>query len=243
MDGQRRKLAPPVLLRQAVVGTCLWLFAFSSGMLIDSSRFRQSLIFSDDILANVIFLPLAIFTFTPTNVAILSILSGFLGGILGNLRAPDVARELQGHEVLLDSLEKTIKERRQEFLQTPTEQLQSLIDLKEDKKREQEALVFALRRHLGFLDDPALISAIRGLIVYLVYLATVLLATNTDFNFQGDGASLGPTTLAEIGPLAIDYIRFAALVSILTFALGYDPSSFEALVSRATRFLDSSKSS
>ncbi len=63
----------------ALVGTVFWLYLFSAGLLVDSGPFRQG---------NTAFLSLSLAAvfFTPTNLAMLTMMSAFLGGCASRFR-------------------------------------------------------------------------------------------------------------------------------------------------------------
>ncbi len=167
-----------------------------------------------DGIAYLAWLPFASLAFTPTNVALLSVLAGYFGGCLGNLRVPQAAQAVE----------------------TPGEERDNHLKTNWEEQKKLSAEISLARHRLTFLREEPVISAVRGLMVYLVYLATVLLATNTDLN--AGLISGGTGTQATLDGF-MTYIRFAGFVSIISFAFGYDPSSFEQILRRATTAFDS----
>ena len=83
-------------------------------------------------------------------------------------------------------------------------------------------------------ESPA-ISMIRGFVVYLTFMAGIMIATDRPFG-GGDAGSSGtsPTTLTSASPQvvagSVTYIRYAGFVSLLAFVAGYDPTRFESLL-------------
>jgi hypothetical protein len=67
----------------AAVALLLWIVLFSSGLLVDSTFFRANVSVNGQIsFAN---LTLAVLIYTPTNIAFLSVLCGFIGGCASRL--------------------------------------------------------------------------------------------------------------------------------------------------------------
>jgi hypothetical protein len=77
--------ARQIVVALGITGMLSWLFVFGVGMLINSKTYRDQLAATFDL--NV--LAKAILTFTPTNVAVLAILAGFLGGCASLLMYSD----------------------------------------------------------------------------------------------------------------------------------------------------------
>jgi hypothetical protein len=80
--------------RAAVAALLLWIVLFSSGLLVDSAFFRQHVSANGQIsLGNF---ALAILIYTPTNVAFLSVLCGFIGGCCSRIfEVGDLPEQLQ----------------------------------------------------------------------------------------------------------------------------------------------------
>lgn len=221
-------------LARATIAMCCWLLLFSIGLLIDSTPLRDKLLRSGDIPAYLVWLPFAILAFTPTNVALLSVLAGYFGGCLGNLRVPQAAQTV-------DDLQETLRrkageEERLKATEPGGEERDNHLKTNWEEQKKLSAEISLARHRLTFLREEPMISAVRGLMVYLVYLATVLLATNTDLNA---GLISGGTGTQSTLDGFMTYIRFAGFVSIISFAFGYDPSSFEQILRRATTTFDS----
>lgn len=182
---QRLGRRPPLLLTCAALAS--WIICFSIGAMVNSARFRYPLSLGQDFWINIV--P-AILTFIPTNAAILSALSGLLGGCASNLTQLYHGYTKEEAETLSPGPERND----------------------------------ALRRK-RFMGEHPVISMLRGFIIYLVYLAGVQLATGTDFFV---GTQPGDHETAIQGTLS--YVRFAGLVSVIAFAIGYDPTRFESLL-------------
>ncbi len=221
-------------LARATVSMCCWLLLFSVGLLIDSNPLREKLLHSGDIPAYLVWLPFAILTFTPTNVALLSVLAGYFGGCLGNLRVPQASQTVEELQETLDR--KSGEEERIKAAETQGEERDNHLKTNWEEQKRLSTEISLARHRLTFLREEPMISAVRGLMVYLVYLATVLLATNTDFNAGIISGGMDPQ--ANLDGF-MTYIRFAGFVSIISFAFGYDPSSFEQILRRATTAFDS----
>ena len=94
----------------ALVAMIIWIMLFSAGLLIDSSPYRQNIMRNGDFsTSNFI---ASILLYTPSNIALLSLLSGFLGGCSSSLMEPGInsdalrkARE-SGQEDLAKNLER-----------------------------------------------------------------------------------------------------------------------------------------
>src|SRR5260370_18641172 len=76
------------------IGMALWLLVFGLGILVASKPYRDQLAKAFDWAS----LLKAIVTFTPTNVAILSMLAGLLGGCSSFLLYSDTAESTGGGE-------------------------------------------------------------------------------------------------------------------------------------------------
>src|SRR5260370_26734116 len=76
------------------IGMALWLLVFGLGILVTSQPYRDQVARAFDWAS----LLKAIVTFTPTNVAILSVLAGFLGGCASLLLYSDSAESTGGGE-------------------------------------------------------------------------------------------------------------------------------------------------
>ena len=76
-----------------VVGMMAWMSLFAAGLLLDSKPYREALNANRPLSAEDVLL--AALLFTPTNVALLSVLAGFLGGCASALND----RNLLEHEM------------------------------------------------------------------------------------------------------------------------------------------------
>jgi len=61
---------------------------------------------------------------------------------------------------------------------------------------------------------------LRGFITYIAAIAGILLVIGDPF----------------ANPTALQYIRTAGIISLITFVMGYDPTRFEELITKLTRW-------
>ena len=71
-------------------------------------------------------------------------------------------------------------------------------------------------RRLTYLTESPFISMFRGFIVYLAFMAGVLIVVDDPFK----------------DPTGATYLRYVGTVSLIAFSVGYDPTRFEDLVKR-----------
>ncbi len=77
----------------AVIALLLWIVLFSAGLLMDSSPYRTRIVNGPFTMRDF---TAAILLYTPSNVALLSVVSGFLGGCASKLAGPgDVVAKLE----------------------------------------------------------------------------------------------------------------------------------------------------
>lgn len=225
-----------LLLRRAMVAAAFWILLFSFGMLVDSQPIVQRVVESGDIPANLLYLPFAILTVIPTNVAILSVVSGYIGGCLSNLRVSTLQKTIENLKSELaakQAHEKTVTGKIADGIKGDWHQH---LKVNWEEQNRLLAEISHLSHRVSFLEEEPLVSGVRGLIVYLVYLATVLLATSESFSFARAMSEVADPASVAAGIMS--YVRFAGFVSILSFAFGYDPSTFEQILSRATKSFD-----
>ena len=166
------------------VALLLWIVLFSSGLLVDSTFFREHVNVNGQLsLSN---LTLAALVYTPTNIAFLSVLCGFIGGCTSKV---------------FDSGDLP-------------EQLQKAIDAQETE------LIRSLKRRIAYLTESPLLSMLRGFITYIAAIAGILLVIGDPF----------------ANPTALQYIRTAGIISLITFVMGYDPTRFEELIMKLTQW-------
>ena len=162
----------------------LWIVLFSSGLLVDSTFFRNHVNVDGQLsLGN---LTLAALVYTPTNIAFLSVLCGFIGGCTSKI---------------FDSGDLP-------------EQLQKAIEAQEVE------LIRSLKRRLSYLTESPLLSMLRGFITYIAAIAGILLVIGDPF----------------ANPTALQYIRTAGIISLITFVMGYDPTRFEELITKLSQW-------
>lgn len=168
----------------ASIALFLWIVLFSSGLLVDSTFFRNHVNVDGQLsLGN---LTLAALVYTPTNIAFLSVLCGFIGGCTSKI---------------FDSGDLP-------------EQLQKAIEAQEVE------LIRSLKRRLSYLTESPLLSMLRGFITYIAAIAGILLVIGDPF----------------ANPTALQYIRTAGIISLITFVMGYDPTRFEELITKLSQW-------
>lgn len=73
-----------------------------------------------------------------------------------------------------------------------------------------------LRRRLAYMTESPFISMLRGFVVYLAFMAGILVVVDDPFKDPTGGT----------------YLRYVGTVSLIAFAMGYDPTRFEELIKR-----------
>lgn len=73
-----------------------------------------------------------------------------------------------------------------------------------------------LRRRLAYMSESPFISMLRGFVVYLAFMAGILVVVDDPFK----------------DPTGATYLRYVGTVSLIAFTIGYDPTRFEELVKR-----------
>lgn len=81
------------------VGFATWLIVLVLGITVNSFAYREAIQRGAFALSNFLMVGL---TYTPTNVAILSVLSGLMGGAASNVAASNVRKHLEEHNVQLE---------------------------------------------------------------------------------------------------------------------------------------------
>jgi hypothetical protein len=84
----------------------------------------------------------------------------------------------------------------------------------ESAERDNLRAYTLLRRRLMYLIESPFISALRGFVVYLTFMAGILIAADNPFK---DGSG-------------VIFMRYAGFVSLVAFIMGYDPTRFEELL-------------
>lgn len=167
----------PIMILMGILGTLSWITMFSLGLLLNSQPYRDIILNHFDLINFL----MSILTFTPTNVAMLSVIAAFSGGCASRLLIAGITK-------------KTIPDSEN-----------SEID-KEDS-------------HIYKSENP-FSSMLRGLVVYFAFLTGVFIASPNPF---------GTTTPQQ-------YAQTAGVVSLLSFIVGYDPTTFRSFISLSTRF-------
>jgi hypothetical protein len=200
------QLTKPQPLLWGVGGVILWLIFFSAGALINSRAYREVLdppelrrgsdpstrpttkpLEFGTVVRNIV--PAAIL-YTPTNAAILCALAGLIGGCASNVV---IARE---------QLKRIDAE-----------------DPGHDDgggRRDPAYASDLLRRRLAYMSESPFISMLRGFVVYLAFMAGILVVVDDPFK----------------DPTGATYLRYVGTVSLIAFTVGYDPTRFEELVKR-----------
>jgi len=160
----------------------IWVILFSAGLVVSSKPYLEQLS-SGFSIGNFI---IASLTYTPSNIAILSVLSGFIGGCISKLLGVD-----------------EIEARLAEALQA-----------------NNENLINNLQRRKSYLMESPMLSMFRGFLTYVGVISGMLLLISNPFEVTSSG----------------QYIRIAGLISGLAFLMGYDPTQFEELISRFSRW-------
>lgn len=150
---------------------------FSLGLLLNSQPYRDIILNHFDLINFL----MSILTFTPTNVAMLSVIAAFSGGCASRLLIAGITK-------------KTIPD----------------IENSEIEKEDS---------HIYKSENP-FSSMLRGLVVYFAFLTGVFIASPNPF---------GTTTPQQ-------YAQTAGVVSLLSFIVGYDPTTFRSFISLSTRF-------
>jgi|LakMenEpi03Aug12_release.lakeMendotaPanAssembly.Ray.scaffolds.fasta_scaffold585507_2 hypothetical protein len=166
----------------SAVSILIWIVLFSAGLVVSSEPYVCQLKkgFS---LGNFI---VASFSYTPSNVAILSVLAGFIGGCMSKL-------------IGADEIEKNIKKAR------------------EDKN---DAALKNLLRRRCFLTEPPLHAMFRGFLTYLAIISGIVLLVSDPFEITSPK----------------EYVRIAGLISGICFLMGYDPTRFEELIVKFSKW-------
>ncbi|MGX2031508.1 hypothetical protein [Methylocaldum gracile] len=155
-----------------------WITLFGSGLLISSRPYRDHLAASfnwhDFIIAASLY--------TYTNVAILTCLSGVIGGVSSRLTFKGYQAETEDQDQPADS---------------------------------DQALASV---SMAYRVESPLASMCRSFLVYLLYIAGLAIGIP------------GGTTEAISETNAAQYLRMAGLLSLLGFAVGYDPTLFHAFL-------------
>jgi hypothetical protein len=160
----------------------VWIILFSTGLVVASTPYVDQLKISFS-LGNFIIASLA---YTPSNVAILSVLAGFIGGCMSKIIGPD-------------EIDAKIKQAR--------------ID------NNQIALKNLYRRRTH-LTEPPLQSMFRGFLTYLAIISGIVLLVSNPFEITSSK----------------EYVRIAGLISGVCFLMGYDPTKFEELISKFSKW-------
>lgn len=71
-----------------------------------------------------------------------------------------------------------------------------------------------IKTRLQYMEENPFLSMLRGFVVYLTFLAGILIAVDDPF---GTGSEA-------------KYLRYAGILSLVAFGMGYDPSRFEQLL-------------
>jgi hypothetical protein len=154
-----------------IVAIACWIVLFGLGLFINSGIYRNTL--TSDFNWNQF--AMSILTYTPTNIAMLCLVSALSGGCASNL--------------VVMNLEDTIGTNVQ--------------SLEGDK----------LNSHVYMKENP-FSSLLRGVVVYFAFLAGVYIASNAPFS----------------NPTPEQYAKTAGAISLLSFAVGYDPTIFRSII-------------
>ena len=163
----------PILVAIKVAGALVsiaWIVLFSAGLLVNSQPYRDALGKQFDFSLLVI----SIFTYTPTNIAILCLLAALVGGCASRLVS------VKAHELGVD---------------------------------------LSKSDSYMYMTENPLSSMLRGLVVYFLFLTGVYVSTDAPF----------------AAPTPGQFARAAGSVSLLSFAVGYDPTIFRSIIGMAGR--------
>lgn len=167
----------PIMIIMGILGTLSWITMFSLGLLLNSQPYRDIILNHFDF-KNFL---LSILTFTPTNVAILSVIAAFSGGCASRLLIAGITKK-------------------------------AIPDTENSEIEKADS-------HIYKSENP-FSSMLRGLVVYFAFLTGVFVASPNPF---------GNTTPQQ-------YAQTAGVVSLLSFIVGYDPTTFRSFISLSTRF-------
>ena len=72
-----------------------------------------------------------------------------------------------------------------------------------------------VRRQILYMAEPPFLSFLRGFVVYLTFIAGILVAVENSFESAG----------------SVQFMRYAGFISLVAFGMGYNPTRFETLIS------------
>ncbi len=84
----------------------------------------------------------------------------------------------------------------------------------ESQQADNERETAKLKRRVAYMNESPFLSLLRGFVVYLTFLAGILIATEEPFSKVS-----GPT-----------FMRYAGFISLVAFGMGYDPTRFEQMM-------------